>query len=217
MRYLFKIISWPWKCCPDWSTPKKWLECWHIIAMEIPKSYQCLSYSLVTVLIILTKAGGNLRFIALLDSRVVKGAQVKGRSSSTALRGTLQKSCALQLAGNPYPSFGLAPTRLKKTDAPTRFKDLPDTAEFSILDVLYFEQIRSLHAMQFSKPTANWIRFFILILSCFNVFKHPLSDLMDFSDASSSHHIFGFWIPPFGFYPFVHFLWTLPCSLQWLT
>ena len=150
------------------------------------------SSPLVTVLIILTKAGGNLRFIALLDSRVVKGAQVKGRSSSTALRGTLQKSCALQLAGNPYPSFGFAPTRLKKTDAPTRFKDLPDTAEFSILDVLYFEQIRSLHAMQFSKPTANWIRFFILILSCFNVFKHPLSDLMDFSDASSSHHIFGF-------------------------
>eukprot|EP00435_Cladocopium_sp_Y103_P023047 s3468_g5.t1 len=70
------------------------------------------SYSLVSLLRKLLEEGGDLRFVALLDSRVAKGAHAKGRSSSHALRCSLQKACALQLAGNLHPSLGFAPTRL---------------------------------------------------------------------------------------------------------
>lgn len=65
-----------------------------------------------------------------------------------------------------HPSLGFAPARLNTADALTRFKELPEAAEFSIPDVLSTEQVRTLHALQFSRPNANWIRLFILVSSC---------------------------------------------------
>ena len=121
------------------------------------------SYSLVSLLGLLVKEGGDQRFVALLDSRVAKGAQAKGRSSSHALRCSLQKSCSLQLAGNLHPSLGFAPTRLNTADAPTRFRDFPEACEISVCDLLPHDSLKALHALQFSRPAAGWIRLFILV------------------------------------------------------
>eukprot|EP00435_Cladocopium_sp_Y103_P003960 s4316_g1.t1 len=123
------------------------------------------SYSLVALLRRLVQEGGDMRFSALLDSRVAKGALAKGRSSSNALRGSLQRACALQLAGNLHPSLGFAPTRLNTADAPTRFSELPKPSKHSICQILSLDILKELHRYQFSKPAANWIRLFILLVA----------------------------------------------------
>ena len=77
--------SWPWKYKS------------HINVLE--------SHLFLSLLKSLVKTGGDCRFTALLDSRVVKGAHAKGRSSSYALKPTLQKACSYIVAGNPSVGF----------------------------------------------------------------------------------------------------------------
>ena len=125
------------------------------------------SYSLVSLLKKLTAEGGDCRFSALLDSRVAKGAHSKGRSSSNALRLSLQKAGSYILAGNLHPSYGFAPTRLNVADAPTRDRELPASADASLLDILDFSRLAHLHSLQFSKAAAGWIWLTILAASCF--------------------------------------------------
>lgn len=154
--------SWNWRC-PS-----------HINIFE--------SYSLVSLFKKLVKQGGDRRFAALLDSRVAKGAHAKGRSSARSLRTSLQQACAYAVAGNLHPSYGFAPTRLNAADAPTRFRELPEPAKFSIIDLLSESQISVLHSHQFSRAAAGWIRLFILLalMTC------PGDALGDFESGSSS-------------------------------
>ena len=121
------------------------------------------SYSLVSLFKKLVTQGGDQRLVALLDSRVAKGAHGKGRSSSLALRGSLQKSCAYLIAGNLHPSYGFAPTRINNADAPTRLQELPQSSDHSIVDFLSQKQLAALHSHQVTRPTAGWIRLYILI------------------------------------------------------
>ena len=121
------------------------------------------SISLVSLEKKLIQQGGDARFVALLDSRVAKGAHAKGRSSSNALRSGLLKSCSYLVAGNLHPAYGFAPTRLNVADAPTRQRELPTPADLSIVD---FYALAQLHSFQFSRAAAGWIRLFILLTFC---------------------------------------------------
>ena len=144
----------PWKVCSVWD----WEKPAHINVLE--------SRSLVALQRHLVLKGGDRRFNALLDSRVAKGAHAKGRSSAWSLRPSLMRSCAYIIADNLHPAYGFAPTRLNTADAPTRERPLPVPSGFSILDFLSDHQIASLHASQFSRATAGWIRLFILVGFC---------------------------------------------------
>lgn len=111
--------------------------------------------------------GGNRRFNVFLDSRVAKGAHAKGRSSALSLRPSLLRSCSYQIAGNLYPAYGFAPTRLNTADAPSRDKEAAPSARFSILEVLSSQEVVTVHSHQFSRAAANWIRLYILACICF--------------------------------------------------
>ena len=165
------LLTGGWKKERVWS----WKHSGHINVYE--------SYSFVGLLGKLAKEGGDQRFVTLLDSRVAKGAQAKGRSSSNALRCSLQKSCSLQLAGNLHPSLGFAPTRLNTADAPTRFRDFPD--------VLPPESVKAIHSKQFSRPAAGWIRFYILVSFC--LVPSAASPCIS-SPVLESEFDFGLWI-----------------------
>eukprot|EP00435_Cladocopium_sp_Y103_P060998 s1156_g22.t1 len=143
-----------WKVLKSWD----WKKPAHINVLE--------SRSYVGLLRHLVLRGGDCRFSALLDSRVAKGAHAKGRSSSRALRPSLQRSCAYSIAGNIHSSLGFAPTRLNTADAPTRSKPLPFPASTSILDFFSSDQLAVLHSHQFSRAIAGWIRLFILASFC---------------------------------------------------
>ena len=138
------LFSWSWK------SPS------HINVLE--------SHAYIGLLHRLAIRGGSCRFVALLDSRVAKGAHAKGRSSARTLKKSLRKACAITVAANLHPAFGFAPTRLNTADAPTRDRDLPTPAEHSILDFLSTSQIATVHSHQFSRPTASWLRLYILVV-----------------------------------------------------
>lgn len=59
-----------------------------------------------------------LRFPALLDSRVAKGAHAKGRTTSPVFQPGLHRAAAITVGAGLYPSFGFAPTRLNVADDP---------------------------------------------------------------------------------------------------
>eukprot|EP00438_Fugacium_kawagutii_P001143 Skav218134 [mRNA] locus=scaffold759:371388:377624:- [translate_table: standard] len=136
----------------------EWKSVCHINVLE--------SRSFVALLMDKLLAGGGVRFVCLLDSQVAKGALAKGRSSAWSLRTSLLRAMAISVAGNLHPAYGFAPTRLNTADAPTRDKDLPEPAEHSILDFLTDRQVSQVHALQFSKAVAGWIRLFILASFC---------------------------------------------------
>ena len=175
----------------SWEVEKSWS--WkypsHINVYE--------SHALLGLLQLLTKDGGDVRFNALLDSRVAKGAHAKGRSSSDTLRRTLLKASSFSIAGNLHGSYGFAPTRLNTADHPTRFRDLPVPSDRSILDFLNSDQIRTLQSCQFSRAAAGWIRLYILVAfllvpgsACspgWN-FDHSLTSRLGFSALTASCH-----------------------------
>eukprot|EP00435_Cladocopium_sp_Y103_P056526 s1300_g19.t1 len=142
----------------SWRADLAWL--WrspsHINVLE--------SSSFVTLLKKLLSEEGDIRFTALLDSRVAKGCHAKGRSSSKALQPTLRKSAAYQVAGGLYPAFGFAPTRLNTADAPTRDRDLPDSACHSLAELLPYQRLQACHARGLSRHASAWIRLTLLLL-----------------------------------------------------
>ena len=141
----------------EWRTELDWF--WrtrsHINILE--------SHSYLALLKKLLVEGGDVRFSALLDSRVAKCSHAKGRSSSKALTPSLQKAAALQVAGGLYGSLGFAPTRLNTADDPTREVDLRESSSQSILPALTVAGIQKLHSYQFRRPIASWLRLFILL------------------------------------------------------
>lgn len=112
--------------------------------------------------------GGDIRFTALLDSRVAKCSHTKGKSSSKDLMPSLRKGAALQICGGLYPSFGFAPTRLNTADDPTRDAKFRESCALSCIKDLDPFVRQRLHSLQFSRPTAGWIRL-CLLLGCLPV------------------------------------------------
>lgn len=104
-----------------------------------------------------------LRFVALLDSRVAKGAHAKGRSTARSLRPTLRKAASISLGAGLYSSLGFAPTRLNVADDPTRDAPIRPQSKLSCLAGLSLAQISSLQSVQLSRPAANWVRLWILL------------------------------------------------------
>ena len=145
-------------CQGGWETLAAWdwKQTGHINVLE-SRAFVGLAKNLVD-------KGGDRRFTALLDSRVAKGAHGKGRSSSFAMTPSLQKAASYFIAGNLHPSLGFAPTRLNTADAPTRLRELPQSAFHSVIDFLSSSEISSLHAHQFSRASANWIRLYLLVV-----------------------------------------------------
>ena len=148
------LLQGGWSTVADWA----WSKPGHINILE-SRAFVALERRLLD-------GGGDCRFVALLDSRVAKGAHAKGRSSCHALRPSLLRSCAYQVAGNIHPSFGFAPTRLNTADAPSRDKDFLEPAGHSVLKGFSPGEIATLHARQFSRASANWIRLYLLVVLC---------------------------------------------------
>ena len=104
----------------DLPLTSKWrtLKCWHWKRkshINVLKAHAGLG-----VLAAAAEAHPDSRFVALMDSRVAKGALTKGRSSSDRLQKTCKRSAAIQLAFGLYPGWNFAPTRLNVADDPTR-------------------------------------------------------------------------------------------------
>lgn len=90
----------------DWKVDLQWFWAtkFHINILESHAYLAFLRYHV--------RNGDDIRFTALLDSKVAKCSHAKGRSSSKNLMPSLRKGAALQICGGLYPSFGFAPTRL---------------------------------------------------------------------------------------------------------
>ncbi|CAE7262084.1 unnamed protein product [Symbiodinium sp. CCMP2456] len=106
------------------------------------------------------------RFVHGLDSNVVLGAVLKGRTSSRLLRPIVMKSAALQVGYGLYPGPHFCPTRLNISDCPTRSRPLPPPVPHHLAG---FFPDRSLYGLSclggLSRPSANWLRL-ALLLSC---------------------------------------------------
>lgn len=112
------------------------------------------SHAYLALLRRLIRDGGDVRFTALLDSRVAKCSHAKRRSSSKALMPSLRKAAALQICGGLYPSFGFAPTRLNTADDPTRDADLRSSCKQSCLS--HFGAISYSEAPFLAAFSTNW-------------------------------------------------------------
>ena len=147
------LMTGSWKVDLQWF----WATRSHISLLE--------SHAYLSLLRMLVREGGDLRFTALLDSRVAKCSHAKGRSSSKALMPSLRKAASLQICGGLYSSLGFAPTRLNTADDPTRDVGLRPSCELSCLSELQPFVVQKLHSLQVSRPTAGWIRL-ALLLGC---------------------------------------------------
>ena len=130
----------------------------------------------------------SLRFVALLDSRVAKGAHAKGRSTSQALLPTLRKAAAISVGGGLYSALGFAPTRLNTADDPTRDVPIRPPATHLLSDHLLPSQIQAIHSTQLSRSAANWLRLWILVTLILGSKAHPI--YVDFGSGSYSHWLF---------------------------
>ena len=106
--------------------------------------------------------GGDERFVALLDSRVAKGCHARGRSSARALKPSLKKAAAIQVAYGLYPAFGFAPTKLNVADDPTRDQPLRSAWTSSIIPLHSKQRLASTHAIGLSPFAARWVRLVLL-------------------------------------------------------
>ena len=122
------------------------------------------SSAFVTLLRLLCKQGGDLRFTVLLDSQVAKCSHAKGRSSARALRPTLKKAAALQICGGLYPAFNFAPTRLNTADGPSRQRDIGQMSSYSLVELLEVAALQKLHSVCISRAAAGWVRLALLLM-----------------------------------------------------
>ena len=187
-----------WKVVEAWP----WRKPMHINVLE--------SCAYLKVLRLELEKGGDVRFTSLLDSTVAKCSHAKGRSSSRALTPALKRGAALQIAGGLYPALGYAPTRLNTADASTRDRELPDTHEISLSDLLDFNELQSLHSIALSKAAAGWVRLVVLLSLVTHVsssetqpcdaawqspatIKDPLSSFFSFPDQLDFADFIGLW------------------------
>ena len=158
------LLTGAWKTQLQWH----WRHSSHINVLE--------SHAILALQRMLATQGGGRRSFALADSRVAKGSHAKGRSSALALRPSLMKTAAIQVAYGIYMSYGLAPTKLNIADCPTRDQELHPTDCHSI-DFLPQERLAQIHSYGFSAVFARWIRLILLISSPDVALSPPTSQL----------------------------------------
>ena len=106
----------------------------------------------------------RMRFIVLVDSLVVLGAVVKGRSPSKPLNRLLQKMLPDLLGFGLYPGLHFVPTRLNSGDAPSRFTKIrgPRSPEPSWYDAAAAGSFKGMDYFgdlpKQSKGTSEWCR-----------------------------------------------------------
>lgn len=104
----YVAISSEWKVHASWAFKRPS----HINLLELRPLLRLVSD--------LVKQRKSVRFVALVDSLVTRGAFGKGRSSSYAVASILRQISALMIAGGLYGVTPFAPTRLNVADDPTR-------------------------------------------------------------------------------------------------
>eukprot|EP00435_Cladocopium_sp_Y103_P055970 s92_g18.t1 len=104
----------------------------------------------------------NSRPFIALDSHVALSSLVKGRSPSRGLQPTLRQIGATVIAGNLYPGYQFAPTRLNPADHPTRDNPMPEPSASCISKLWTFLELVDLGEIDaVSRPAANWIHLFL--------------------------------------------------------
>ena len=160
----------------------------------------------------------SCRINCLLDSRVAKGALAKGRTSSKTLTVACKRSAAIQVAGDIYPGWNFAPTRLNVADDPTRDAFIREPVLNSWWSHFTPHELQAIHATGLSRWAANWIRLFILLqltqtASAFEHDLHHLPSIWTFTVSWISDHVRSC-IPlvcsdSFASWNFASFLWNL--------
>ena len=104
-------------------------------------------------------------FVAGLDSHVAISAIVKGRSPSYGLRPSIRRIGATLTVGCLYPALHFFPTRLNKSDHPTRDVPIPSPSSRSILKGLNLSEALDLAVVSnLRRFAANWARLTLLLL-----------------------------------------------------
>ena len=113
----------------------------------------------------LVKQRKAIRFVALVDSIVTRGAISKGRSSSRAIASLLRRLCSTMIAGSLYATLPFCPTRHNPSDDPTRDKEVRipgsslDLASWDDDDVIALASLPRL-----KRWAANWVRVVLLAM-----------------------------------------------------
>ena len=156
------------------SSQWKWNSCWtfkklrHINLQELSAVLR-LSTDLV-------KLKKPMRFVALVDSIVVRGAVSKGRSSSRAISSVLKRLCSTFVAGSLYATLPFCPTRLNVADDPTRDHPVrPPGSSLSIQSWPKDAVIRLASLPRLRRWAANWVRLILLCLGPHALYFHDPS------------------------------------------
>ena len=104
------------------------------------------------------------RFVHAVDSSVVLGAALKGRTSSRLLRPIVMKAAALQVGFGLYPALLFCPTRLNTSDCPTRDHPLPSPVSGCLATAFQEQDLYSLSCLGgLTRSSANWLRLGLLL------------------------------------------------------
>eukprot|EP00438_Fugacium_kawagutii_P033656 Skav204053 [mRNA] locus=scaffold3:301963:308610:- [translate_table: standard] len=137
------VRSWPWKSKS------------HINLLEVAASLRVMEIE--------ARAGGDVRYVNLVDSQVALCSQAKGRSSSLALRNLLKRASTMSVAFGLYQAGRFCTTRLNGADHPTRGTELPRpttslTHGCDTSQMIWLSKLRKLR-----RWSANWLRLSILL------------------------------------------------------
>ena len=145
--------SFQWKTLSSW----RWRRNPHINIKEAA-AFGRLAYHLAV-------SSPKSRFVAGLDSHVAISAIVKGRSPSYGLRPSIRRIGATLTVGCLYPALHFFPTRLNKSDHPTRDVPIPSPSSRSILKGLNLSEALDLAVVSnLRRFAANWARLTLLLL-----------------------------------------------------
>eukprot|EP00435_Cladocopium_sp_Y103_P053797 s2167_g17.t1 len=146
-------------CTLDWNVEKAWT--WkrpaHINVLEVSAG--------LGVLARVGNSRPHCRFVSALDSAVARGALSKGRSTSRLLQPLLRRSAVLQLCFDVYPVWPFCPTRHNTADDPTRDVEVRQSLDLSVRACQGVD-FRLLHRTGLRRFAANWVRLFLLVVSC---------------------------------------------------
>ena len=145
----------------DWKVDLQWFWAtkFHINILESHAYLAFLRYHV--------RNGDDIRFTALLDSKVAKCSHAKGRSSKQKFDAFPQEGSSLADLWRAIPIFWVR-THAFEHRLPTRDAKFRKSCELSCIKDLDPFVRQRLHSLQFSRPTAGWIRL-CLLLGCLPV------------------------------------------------
>ena len=157
-----------WKVLDDWH----WRFSVHINVLE--------AQSVLRLLKILARRGGDQRVPVLIDSHVVRSCIARGRSSASSLRSVMKKIGAFSLAFGLYVGARFAPTRLNPADCPTRDTVLPDPSSLVSQDLSPDGLTFMASICNLRRWIANWCRLTLLLSPSLLDFHLDLSSMRSY-------------------------------------